>query len=182
MSALIATRYAKALFELAVEENQFVQVHLSLHDFVSLMHRHDDVRTLFFSHATETRTKIQMLNDLLKKDANRLFFNFLKVLVLKKRTPELFQILDEFESLYDKKQNRLVVNVETAVELDEETQYKLETLTATRLNKNVHVEVKLNPDILGGLIIEMDGTIIDASLRRKFRELKKSLESAATPA
>lgn len=181
MSAQIAKRYAKALFELAVEEDEFVQVHLSLHDFVTFMKRQDKFRALFFSQEIETKAKIGMLNELLKKDTNRLFFNFLNVLVVKKRTPELFQILDEFERLYDKKQNRLVVNVETAVELDEETLLELETWTANKLKANVHVEVKLNPGIIAGLIVEMDGTIIDASLRRKFKELKKSLNTGNAP-
>jgi len=181
LSAQIAKRYAKALFELAVERDEFVHVHLSLHDFVTFMKRHDDFRAVFFSQEIETKVKIDLLDELLKKDTNRLFFNFLNILVLKKRTPELFQVLDEFERLYDKKQNRLVVNVETAVKLDEKTLSELETWTANKLKKNVHVEVKLNPDILGGLIVEMDGTVIDASLRRKLKELKKSLEIGATP-
>ena len=79
----------------------------------------------------------------------------------------------------DIKQNRLVVNVESAVDLDKKTVDELENMTADMLKKNVHVNVKKNTDILGGLIVEMDGTIIDASLRRKLKELRKSLETAA---
>ena len=179
MSALIAKRYAKALFELAVEADEFVDVHLSLHDFVALMRTRDDFRATFFSYEVEAKTKLSILNKLLKKDTNELFFNFLNVLVLKKRTPVLFEILDEFERLYDKKQNRLVVNVQSAVDLNETTQTTLETLTAEMLNANVHVNIKTNADILGGLIVEMDGAIIDTSLRRKFKELKKSLKTNA---
>ncbi|MBN1482717.1 ATP synthase F1 subunit delta [candidate division KSB1 bacterium] len=179
MSVLIAKRYAKALFELAVEAEQFVHVHLSLHDFVRLMRRHDQFRSMFFSYQVEAKDKIHILNKLLKEETNELFFNFLKLLVLKKRTPELFQILDEFERLYDKKQNRLVVYVETAVDLDEETQTRLERLIADRLKKNVHVVVKKNADILGGMIVQMDGTFIDASLRRKVKELRQSLETGS---
>ena len=75
----------------------------------------------------------------------------------------------------------MVVNVETAVDLEDEMLSGLETLTTDMLNANVHVNVKKNPDILGGLIVEMDGTIIDASLRRKLKELRKSLEAGTTP-
>lgn len=177
MSVLIAKRYAKALFELAVGAEQFVHVHLSLHDFVRLMRRHDQFRKMFFSYQVEAKDKISILNLLLKEETNELFFNFLKLLVLKKRTPELFQILDEFERLYAKKQNRLVVHVESAVDLDETTLTRLEKLFADVLKANIHVSAKTNADILGGIIVEYDGTVIDASLRRKLKELRKSLET-----
>ncbi len=179
MSSQVAKRYAKALYELAVEADEYVQVHLSLHDFVELMEKNDDIRTVFFSQRVETKTKLLIIDEVLKKNTNPIFFNFLKVLVIKKRTPALAQILKEYERLYDIKQNRLVVNVETAVDLADETVDELEKMTADMLKKNVHVEVKKNPDILGGLIVEMDGTIIDASLRRKLKELRKSLDAAA---
>ncbi len=179
MSSQVAKRYAKALYELAVEANQYVHVHLSLHDFVELMEKNDQIRTVFFSHNVETKIKLLILDELVRKDTNQIFFRFLKVLVMKKRTPEMAQILKEYERLYDIKQNRLVVNVESAVDLDQKTVDELENMTADMLKKNVHVSVKKNPDILGGLIVEMDGTIIDASLRRKLKELRKSLDAAA---
>lgn len=181
MSSQVAKRYAKALYELAVEADQYVHVHLSLHDFVELMQKNDSIRTVFLSHEVETKVKLLILDELVHKDTNQIFFNFLKVLVMKKRTPEMAQILKEYERLYDIKQNRLVVNVESAIDLDEDTVDRLEKMTAEMLKKNVHVNAKKNTDILGGLIVEMDGIIIDASLRRKFKELKKSMESSATP-
>jgi F-type H+-transporting ATPase subunit delta len=179
LSSQVAKRYAKALYELAVEADQYVHVHLSLHDFVELMEKNDDIRTVFLSHEVETKVKLLILDELVPKDTNQIFFNFLKVLVMKKRTPEMAQILREYERLYDIKQNRLVVNVESAVDLDQKTVDELENMTADMLKKNVHVKAKKNPDILGGLIVEMDGTIIDASLRRKLRELRKLLEKTA---
>jgi len=179
LSSQVAKRYAKALYELAIEADQYVHVHLSLHDFVEVMQKNDNIRTAFFSPNVETSVKLLILDELLQKDTNQIFFNFLKVLVMKKRTPEMAQILKEYERLYDIKQNRLVVNVETAVDLDKSIVDELENMTADMLKKNVHVNVKKNPDIFGGLIVEMDGTIIDASLRRKLRELRKVLDKAA---
>ena len=179
MSAPVAKRYGKALFELSVERDQFVHVHLAFHDFNSLMRRHDDFRTLFFSHQVEAKVKMDFLQQLLGEDTNQLFLNFLKVLAVKKRLDLVFDIMKEFEAQYAKKQNRLVVNVQSAVDLDEATRTELETFFADSLKANVHVNFIKNPDILAGLIVDMEGTIIDASLRRKFKELKKSLDAAS---
>ena len=179
MSAQVAKRYAKALFELSVERDQFVHVHLAFHDFNSLMRRHEDFRTVFFSHQVEAKVKMDFLQELLGEETNELFFNFLQVLALKQRLDLVFDIMKEFEAQYAKKQNRLVVNVQSAVDLDESTKSELETFFADALQANVHVNFVTNMKILGGLIVDMEGTIIDASLQRKFKELKKSLDAAS---
>jgi ATP synthase F1 delta subunit len=122
---------------------------------------------------------MDFLQELLEEETNQLFFNFLRVLALKKRLDLVFEIMDAFEAQYAKKQNRLVVNVQSAVALDESTKTELETFFTDSLKANVHVNFITKTDILGGLVVDMEGTIIDASLRRKFRELKKSLNAAS---
>ena len=116
-----------------------------------------------------------MLQELLAGKTPDFFLNFLKVLVQKRRESLFLQIINEYQSLYDMKLNRVRATVVSAIPLDEKTKSHIISILSDAFKATVLLKAEIDPDILGGFVLYMEGNILDASLRRKLEELKMQL-------
>src|ERR687885_2451135 len=117
--AVAQRMYAEALFAAAKESDRVAPVHDELTQFVEAMRDVPELRELLRNPELDTRAKRQVLDDLLT-DADELVRNFLRLLVDKHRIVELDEIHREFERLVAREQQRLEVELTTAVELPED--------------------------------------------------------------
>lgn len=169
-------RYAKALFELAVESNLLEQIHQDLHDFDALLAQYGLLRAVFYSPEAEQATQEQLLNDLLINRTPKILLDFLILLVRKNRQSSFEGIVQEFDLLYNRKKNQVSATVRTAVPMDEE----FNSFVVRSLKESLQADILLNPqvdaELLGGIVIEVEGKLIDFSLKRKLNELRKQLD------
>lgn len=168
-------RYAQALFGLAEKAGELERMEKELLEAKVLVERYPEI-----SHLLKTTLSREEKEDFVEKVSlpegfSNLLVNFLKVLVKKRRFQELALIQERFHRLYEQKKGLQRVRVESAVGLDEAVQEKLRRTLEKRLRRTVYLETAVDPEILGGLILDFDGTQIDGSFRTVIHELRQKL-------
>lgn len=107
--------------------------------------------------------------------------NFLHLVIDNRRLDDLPAIVDEFEQLVARQQNKLDVEVLTAVELPDNLRSRLEQKLSESTGKQVALTPHTDPTVIGGLVIKHGDTLIDASIRGRLDMLRNELRSAPIP-
>ncbi|MEZ4919778.1 MAG: ATP synthase F1 subunit delta [Saprospiraceae bacterium] len=176
MSVLrIATRYAKSLLDLAVEQNMLEAVHADIQQLRTAT-QNRDLNLMLKSPILHSDKKNSVLKALFEGKVQGLTMSYLQLLVTKGREMYIPEIAEEFENQYKVLKNITTVKVTSAAPLSDEV---LETLKKKLLEsnatfKNLEIETKVNPGIIGGFIVEFDDKRYNASVLNKLHELKSA--------
>lgn len=175
MNAPIARRYAKALFRAAVEKQILPQVHSDLYDFAALLAQNGLLRAYFNSPETKFKSRENLFDDLLAGKTPAIVISFLKLLMRKNRQEQFLDIVREFDVLFDHKMNIIPVTVYSAVAMDEHFQTKILNALESHFKAEILLTLKVEPGLLGGIVIEAKGKRLDLSLKRRLQELGREL-------
>ena len=170
--------YADALFEAAKENDRLAHVHDELTQFVEAMNEVPELRELLRNPELDTRAKRQVLDDLLG-DADELVRNFLRLLVDKHRIVELDDIHREFERLVAREEQRLEVELTTAVELPEDDLRAIVADIERASGRKVEATTTVDPDLIGGVVLQVGTRRMDASVRGRLERLRRDLVRSA---
>ena len=166
--------YARALFDAALEENRVEQVREQLEQLVEAEAEVPELRELLRNPQLDARTRRAALKDLLS-DADELLRNFLLVLVDKGRTGQLEEIAREFERLVAEHEGIVHAELTTAVELsDDEARELLEQIEKAS-GRKVEATRKVDPDLIGGVVLQAGTLRVDASVRGRLERLRHEL-------
>ncbi len=173
----VADRYAKSLLDLALERKQLEVIK---GDVDSLLEMTDnrDFRMLLTSPVINPSKKKAVLNELLAKSgSNELTKTFTNVLVQKGREGDLIGVLHAFIKQYKELNNISTVQVTSAVPLTDADLNTIRRQLATKgmTESSVDIETSVNPDLIGGFVLEFDGKVYDASVAHKLDEIRKEL-------
>lgn len=172
---VLARRYAKALFELAREKGILDTVHAELKAFHKILSETPELQHFFLSPEIGREGKIKFIEQKFQDQFSALFINFLFVLIRKGRQGLFPEIVSEFEHLYDRYQNRIRASAISARPLSEEELKLLKEQLVKQYQATFEIENYVDPDILGGLILKIDGRVIDASVRHQLDRLRENL-------
>lgn len=174
----IAGRYAKSLLDLAREQNKLDRVLEDVKSFQAAS-KNRDFYLLLKSPIVNARKKLSILDALFKDKYDEITMAFLRILVNKGREPYLPEVAEEFITQYKKIKHISTVKVTTAKPMTaaamEALKAKLTASDATA--QSVEIETAVNPELIGGFILELDDKIYDASVAQKLEEVKRSLLS-----
>ncbi len=174
-SSVLARRYAKALFQVGKERDILEKLHEDMLSFARLLKENRDFYHFFVSPEIPRHEKEKKIEDLFGDVFSNVFYNFLLV-VLKKRRQGLFlQIAEEFGGVIDVYFNRVKAYVTTAIELTPEMQREVREQLSRQLQKNIILIPQVDPSILGGIRIVIDGMVIDGSLQGQLHKLREYL-------
>jgi F-type H+-transporting ATPase subunit delta len=112
-------------------------------------------------------------------DADPTLVNFLQVLIENHRLPLIHRIRRQFDVRWDHENRRLPVEVTSAVELDRSVVEALQGRIREQTGQNVELESIVDPDILGGIVLRVGNSILDASVRQRLEQLRKEVARAA---
>ncbi|MBI2167809.1 MAG: ATP synthase F1 subunit delta [Candidatus Omnitrophica bacterium] len=168
-------RYARALFGLADERDQLDKIEKDLEETARLTARHPEIANLLGNTTISREEKEDFIGKILPSGSSSLLVNFIKVLVRKKRFRDLSLIQERFHRLYEEKKGLQKVRVESAVALTGALEEKLRRALEKKLDLKVTLENSINPALLGGLVLDFDGTRIDGSYRTALEGLKQTL-------
>ncbi|RMD92930.1 MAG: F0F1 ATP synthase subunit delta [Calditrichaeota bacterium] len=172
---ILARRYARALFELSKEKNILEKIRQEVEFFSDYVQNDRNFEFFLNSQQISKKQKIAAIEKLFQDRVSNLFFNFLLVL-LKKNRQTIFPIVaQEFEKLYDHYYKRIRATTITAIPLDNQSVDRVKKVLNQKFGAEVQLRVKTNPDILGGLIIQVDGQIYDGSIASQLNRLKQQL-------
>jgi ATP synthase F1 delta subunit len=174
----IARVYATALFEAAKDRGKLDAIRDQLAQFVDALHENRDMQLFLFSPYFSSAEKIDGLEKAVT-DAEPELINFLDLLLEKGRMPVIFRIQSQYNALWDKENKRLGVVVTSAVELDPEIAKRIGSEIEEQTGNTVELSTRVDPDILGGLVLQVGNMVLDTSIRNRLEKLRKSVASAA---
>ena len=171
----LAKRYAKALFRAASEAQILEQVSDEINAVADSLRENISIAAILFSPSIEKTSKEVMVNQLSKDRFSNLTHQFLLLLVKKGRLPLIPVIVREFEKYGDKILRRSRVKATSAVPVSRDEEQAIKSVLEKALNSQVKLEIEENPEILGGLIIDINGKVVDASLRFQLSRMRDNL-------
>jgi F-type H+-transporting ATPase subunit delta len=170
----IATVYARALFEAADEQDKLDEVREQLGQFADALDGDRGLQVFFFSPYFSTQEKVEGLRRAID-GAEPIFLNFLELLLENHRMPAIFRIRREYDRLWKERNKLLPVHVTSAVELDEQTVQNIGDRIAEQTGRRVELSSRVEPDILGGIVVQVGNQVLDASIRNRLETLRKQV-------
>ncbi len=180
MSSRVARRYAKALFALAQESGTLDTVTSELIELRAALAPPEIAAVVSSPMMTVAR-----LTELAKSVAahlrlSELTARFLGVLASNRRFDQLAGIADHFQALHDRALGRIRVTIRTAVPLGTARQSDLTAAFEMLTGHTVLATVTVDPELLGGLVVEAEGKVYDGSLRMQLEHIAREITGART--
>lgn len=173
----VAGRYATALFELANEQNRLDEVDQDLGKFQGMLDQSEDLSRLVKSPAFAAEEQERALGAVMDwASIGATTGNFLKVVTRNRRLFAADDIINTFRTLLARHRGEVSAEVRSAIALTEEQLNSLkEKLKATH-GANVRLDAKVDPSLLGGLVVRVGSRMFDSSLKTKLANLKVVLK------
>ena len=173
----IAQVYARSLFEVAEEHDRVDVVREQLGQFTDALAGSREIELFFFSPYFSTEEKKQGLDEAVE-GADDIIRNFLAVLIENHRMPALMRIRREFDQLWREANKMLPVQVTSAVPLDESVHARIGEEIGRQTGRKVELSANVDPDVLGGIVLRVGNSILDASIRTRLERLRKQVAGA----
>jgi F-type H+-transporting ATPase subunit delta len=173
----IAAVYARSLFEVAQEQDKLDLIREQLGAFADSLNDTRELQVFFFSPYFSTQEKVDGL-DRAVTDADPAFANFLKLLIENHRMPVIFRVRRGYDELWEEENKLLPVTITSAVELDKGTVKQIGDRIAEQTSRKVDLSSHVDPDILGGIVVRVGNSVLDASVRNRLEQLRKQVARA----
>ena len=174
----IAEVYGRSLFEVALERDKLDVVREQIGQFTDALDEDRELSVFFFSPYFSTQEKLDGLERVVS-DADETVLNFLKLLIEKHRMPVLFRIRRVLDRLWERENKVLPVEITSATELDEQTVQGIGKRIGDQTGQRVELTAKVEPDILGGIVLRVGNQILDASIRNRLERLRRQVAKGA---
>jgi F-type H+-transporting ATPase subunit delta len=166
--------YAEALFGAAKDAGRLAEVNEAFGDFMAAAAESPELRAVLRNPQLESSAKAAILADLVGGD-EPLFTHFLQVVAEKGRAGELETIAKEFELLMAREERRLTVELTTARELTEAEATAILKQIEDAAGRKVDATQKVDPDLVGGIVLQAGSLRLDASVRGRLERLRNEL-------
>jgi F-type H+-transporting ATPase subunit delta len=176
----MAGRYASALFELALEEKALDSVKADLEKFDALLAESPDLERLVRSPVFSADDKLKALSAILDKAGIKgLAANFLRVLTTNRRLFAVRDVVRGYRALVARHRGEVTAQVTVAEKLSDKNLAALkDALKSKTAGKDIDLDVKIDPSIIGGLIVKVGSQMVDSSLRTKLNSIKLAMKEA----
>jgi len=177
MMASMAGRYAAALFDLAKEERQLPRIEADLKSFQAMLDESADLRRLIRSPVIAAEDQAKALAAILAKvGVSPLTANFFKLIARNRRLFGAADMMRDFRALLARDRGEVSADVATAHLLTAEQLNALKDALRVQIGKDVQVNTRVDPALLGGLVVKVGSKMIDSSLRTKLNNLKVAMK------
>lgn len=175
----VAGRYASALFDLAREQDEVADVEADLGRFETLVRESDDLGRLVASPAFSAEDQVKGVSGVLDRaNIGGLAGNFIK---LAARNRRLFAVLDmvrDYRKLASAARGEATAEVVSAEPLSDAQEAALKDALRESAGRDVALTKRVDPDLIGGLIVRLGSRQVDTSLRTRLAGMKKAMASA----
>ena len=175
----VSGRYATALFELARDEKYVDAVKADLDRFDALLGDSADLKRLVRSPVFSAEIQLKALIAVLDRAGiTGIAANFLKVLTRNRRLFAITDVIRAFRALVAKFKGEASADVTVAERLSDRNLDALKTALKSVTGKDVALNVKVDPSIIGGLVVKLGSRMVDSSLRTKLNSIKHAMKEA----
>lgn len=173
-NSLIAKRYAKALFELALEMDVLEEVKNDMELIRSICISNQDFRQLLKSPIIRPEKKLNVLEAVFKGQVCELSMRYFSLLTRKRREMILLDISNEFIAIYKKFKNIFTIELQSAQEISEGSRKELITLLERQTKGSIELVEEIKKELIGGFVMSYDDYNYDASISFLLRRMKKA--------
>ncbi|MDX6510487.1 MAG: F-type H+-transporting ATPase subunit delta [Gaiellaceae bacterium] len=166
--------YARALFDAAKDRDRLAQVREDLADFVAAVEEVPELRSLLRDPVLDPKEKAAALDSILG-GVDELVRNFLLLVAEKNRTAQIEEIAHELDRLVAAEERRLEVELTTAFELSDSEAKSIVAQIEEASGRQVDATRSVDPDLIGGLILQAGSMRVDASVRGRLNRLRQDL-------
>jgi F-type H+-transporting ATPase subunit delta len=175
----VSGRYATALFELARDTKSIDAVRVDLDKFDAMLTDSADLKRLVRSPVFSAEVQSKALGMVLEKAGiSGISANFLKVLTANRRLFAVNEVIRAFRALVAKFKGEATADVTIAEKLSDKNLDALKTALKSVTGKDVALNVKVDPSIIGGLVVKLGSRMVDSSLRTKLNSIKHAMKEA----
>lgn len=179
MTSIVSQKYAKALFELAVEQKAVEDIGHQLLQIVKDLNSEPQLHHLLVSQQTSVEIKEQFILKAWQKRVHPLALNFIKLVVKKNRFESFGQMAEHFGLLAERQQGVVRGTALVGSLLDDADLKKLMKDFSAYYGKSVTLEQKVDEGTMGGVSIHLNHQVFDGSVRKRLADIKSHLLSQA---
>ena len=164
--------YAEALFELAAGENVLEETSDGLVTVISALRQNPEYRALLASAAIGKADRMKALDDAFDGKVPKVLMGVLRMMVSRGHVGALDNMVREYEELSREYRGESTARVLSAVPLKESEAMAIRQELEKRVGHTVIVQCEVDPSLIGGVRVEVDGRVIDGSIRNKLEQIK----------
>ena len=171
--------YSQALYELASEEKKLNDVEEHVISIIKLISQSEDFNSLIKDPTNKQEDQLNVINIIFEKfNLNNLLKNFLNFLVIKRRFFYVEKILKAFVMTCSKNRGEISAKLIVAKELNENEINKIKNDLSQNFGSDVKLNYNYDPDLIGGLIIQVESLMIDTSIKNKLQQIENKMIEA----
>lgn len=174
MAQLVAAQYARGLFELALETNQFDAVSDNLLRMKGAIN-HDELRLVLAHPQIEADEKFEILKNCLSDNAPNEVLGLFRLLADKGRAVILPMIIDEYIKLVDERNNVVLAEVVSAEKLSEAQLGRIKSMLMSKFKKEIRLEEEIDTSVIAGFRVYVGDNLIDTSVKKSIDDIRNSL-------
>jgi len=171
-----SNRYAKALFEMSLDNNSTKEVLTDLRFIFDLLKRNKSLEMLTSNPTIKKSSKKQIFVNTFSNKINKITLNFLLLVTNKGREAYLEDLINKYKEIYNNHNKISVIEVVSAKPLTDEQKNIITAKATTENNRKIYLKEKIDPDLIGGVIIKKEGAQYDASIRKKLKNVRRAFK------
>ena len=171
-----AKSYSQALYELASEEKKLNDIEKHTNSIIQLISQSEDFNSLIKDPTNKIEDQLKVINIIFEKfNLNKLLKNFLSFLIVKRRFFYVEKILKDFVMICSKNRGEISAKLTVAKELKENEINKIKEELSQNFGSSVNLNYNYDPDLIGGLIMQVESVMIDTSLKNKLQQIENKM-------
>lgn len=168
--------YAAALFELALEDNCRTEISEGLELLRDVFRETPQYAEFLLSPAIPKEERIRSIHESFQGKIDDHLIAFLSILTEKRHVRDLEECINAYDELYRESMKKSDAVVISAVELTDDQKNRLKETLERKSGHTVTVEYRTDKKLIGGVVVEMDGTRMDGSIRHRLKEIKEVMQ------
>jgi len=174
----LSNRYAKSLLDLSIEKDQLEKVYADMQWLQALCKSSRDFVNLLRSPVVKGDKKLKILDAVIGGKVSEITAGFSRLLIAKGRESNLPEIITAFISQYKTYKNIQIIKLTTAVPVEDSMKNAIvEQVKKSSGLKNIELETSVNPDLIGGFVLQAGDKLIDASIAYDLKNIARQFEN-----
>ncbi len=174
MASIVAKRYANALFSLAVENGEVDIINKEVLVLKQALEENEEFSSLINHPQLDIKKKVEVIKASFG-DIHKSLQGLIHVMLVKNRFEEFYNTLCVFVQSVKSYNNILDAKIVSAKPLSSERVLQIQNKLSVNLNKTIEIITEVDESLIGGLLIEVDGRIIDGTVKKKFTDIRQDL-------
>lgn len=171
----VVNRYAKSLLDLSKEQNNVDVVFNDMKTFLDVLSKSAELENMLKSPLINGDKKLAVIHKIFSASFHKNTLAFIDIIVRKKREFYLKGVAKAFVEQYNKLNNVAIASVKTATAIDQSVLEEIRVFIEKQTGKKIEVKFQVEPELIGGLVVQMDDKLFDASISGKLLKIKNDL-------